>query len=59
MRKQTLIVGILMVAAVALCANAYAADGGTTAWDGFWGSVGGFFYNALPWNWGNWMGSGS
>ena len=28
----------------------------TSAWEGFWNSVGGFFYNALPWNWGNWVG---
>ena len=57
MRKRTLLVGILFVLAVAYCVNAYAADAaGTTAWQGFWNSVGGFFYNALPWNWGNWVG---
>ena len=58
MRKRTLLVGILFILAVAYCVSAYAADaaGGTTAWQGFWNSVGGFFYNALPWNWGNWAG---
>ena len=55
MKKKALIVGVLLVAAMALSANAY-ADNGTSAWHGFWNSVGGFFYNALPWNWGNWMG---
>ena len=53
MRKRTLMVGVVLVLAVAFCANAYAADG---AGNGFWNSVGGFFYNALPWNWGNWFG---
>ncbi len=53
MRKGMLIVGVFFILTVALCANAYAADGG--AWEGFWNSVGGFLYNALPWNWGNWV----
>ena len=53
MRKGTLIVGFVLVLTVALCMNAYAGDG--SAWHGFWDSVGGFFYNALPWNWGSWM----
>ncbi len=57
MRKRMWVVGIILVLAVAWCMNAYAADGGeVTAWQGFWNSVGGFFYNALPWNWGNWVG---
>jgi len=56
MRKNTLLVGFILFLAVAWCVNAYAADGGVTAWQGFWNSFGGFFYNALPWNWGNWMG---
>lgn len=55
MRKRALMVGVVLVLAAAWCVNAYAADGGT-AWQGFWNSVGGFFYNALPWNWGNWVG---
>ena len=56
MRKSTLMVGIVLVLAVVCCASAYAADGGVSPWNGFWNSVGGFFYNALPWNWGNWVG---
>jgi len=50
-------VGVVLVLAAAWCISAYAADGGaSTGWTGFWNSVGGFFYNALPWNWGNWVG---
>ena len=55
MRKRTLVIGLFVILAVAVCANAFAADGDTTAWQGFWNSVGGFCYNSLPWNWGNWM----
>ena len=54
MRKRTLMVGLVLVLAVAWGANAYAAGGEVSGWHGFWNSVGGFFYNALPWNWGNW-----
>lgn len=57
MRKRALMVGALAIFALAFGMNAYAADGGqVTAWQGFWNSVGGFIYNAMPWNWGNWMG---
>ncbi len=57
MRKRMLILGLALVVAVAWCATGFAADGGeVTAWEGFWNSVGGFLYNALPWNWGNWLG---
>jgi hypothetical protein len=57
MRKTTLMIGLILMVAVVVCVkNAYAADGDTTAWQGFWNSVGGFLYNALPWNWGNWAG---
>ena len=60
MRKRTLLFGVILILAVAWCMNAYAdtaaASGGNTAWENFWNSVGGFFYNALPWNWGNWAG---
>ena len=59
MRKRTLLVGIILVLAVAWCMTAYAGDGGgeaADAWNSFWGGVGGFLYNALPWNWGNWAG---
>ncbi len=55
MRKRTLLIGLILVLAAAWCLNAYAAGGEVTAWNGFWNSVGGFLYNALPWNWGNWM----
>ena len=55
MRKSTLMVGIVFVVAMAFCVSAYAADS-CPAWNGFWNSVGGFLYNALPWNWGNWVG---
>jgi len=55
MRKRALIVGAVLALTAAWCVNAYAADG-ASAWEGFWNSVGGLLYNALPWNWGNWMG---
>ncbi len=56
MRKFALVAGFIVLAVI-LTSNAYAADGGeVTAWQGFWNSVGGFCYNALPWNWGNWAG---
>ncbi len=60
MKKRTLMVGIVLVLAVAFCVSAYAGDGGSCpvadSWHGFWNSVGGFLYNALPWNWGGWAG---
>jgi hypothetical protein len=50
-------VSAVFVLALAWCVTAYAATGAeVSAWDGFWNSVGGFLYNALPWNWGNWVG---
>ena len=58
MRKGMLILGAALVAVVIVFAaqHAYAADGEVNAWQGFWNSVGGFAYNAMPWNWGNWWG---
>jgi hypothetical protein len=57
MRKGILFVGVALVLALGWSVNAYAdAHMGVSAWEGFWNSVGGFLYNALPWNWGNWMG---
>ena len=56
MNKRTLIVGIFVLVAMTCCMDAYAADGGSSAWGDFWNGVGGFLYNALPWNWGSWMG---
>ena len=55
MRKRTLILGIMMLLVLVVCVNAYAMEE-TNAWQGFWNSVGGFVYNAMPWNWGNWWG---
>ena len=56
MNKKAMIVGVLAVLALTVSVSAFAADGDVTAWQGFWNSVGGFAYNALPWTWGNWMG---
>ena len=57
MRKRTLMVGLVLVLAVLVCANAYAGLGGENCpVHGFFTSLGGFLYNALPWNWGNWWG---
>lgn len=57
MRNKAVVVGLFVMLAVVVCVSAYADNGsGTTAWQGFWNSVGGFLYNVLPWNWGNWMG---
>ncbi len=56
MKNKSIVIGAIVVLAVMVCVSAYANDGGTTAWQGFWNSIGGFLYNALPWNWGNWMG---
>ncbi len=59
MRKNTLLVSALVVLTLAVCVNAY-AEGNTcavsNAASGFWNSLTGFLYNALPWNWGNWAG---
>ena len=54
MRKRTLVVGVLFILAAAWCMNAYAADSQCPI-GGFFESIGGFLYNALPWNWGCWM----
>jgi hypothetical protein len=56
MRNRTLMVSVIFVLALAWCVTAYAATGEVSAWQGFWNSVGGTLYNALPWNWGNWVG---
>ena len=56
MRKKMMLVSMLVVLATIVCVNAYAAEGQVSAWHGLWNSVGGFLYNALPWNWGNWVG---
>ena len=63
MRKKMWVVGIVIVLVALWYANAYATgttrdswDGAQASWSGFWGSLVGFFNNALPWNWGNWVG---
>ena len=54
MKDKSLIVGAFVAVAMAICVNAYAAE--TCAFSDFFAGVGGFMYNTLPWNWGNWMG---
>lgn len=54
MRNRSIWIGLMLVLALAWTTNAYADVG--AAWTDFWGGVGGFVYNALPWNWGNWAG---
>ena len=58
MNKKALMVGFVMFVAAAWCVSAYAGDGAANSCPihGFFESVGGFLYNALPWNWGNWAG---
>lgn len=55
MRKRTMIVCALFILAMALTVNAY-AGGENCPLGGFFNAIGGFLYNALPWNWGNWVG---
>jgi hypothetical protein len=60
MKKTALVLGVMLVLTVALTFNAYAGgEGGGSGWNDFWTGVGGFVHNALPWNWGEWMGSKS
>ena len=56
MNKKILMVGIFLVLAVVVSTNAYALGGENCPLQGACNSVGGFLYNALPWNWGNWFG---
>ena len=57
MRNKSMLVALLVVAAVVLMGtNAYACQDGSCPVHGFFNSVGGFLYNAMPWNWGNWAG---
>jgi hypothetical protein len=63
MRNKALWFVFILVLLV-FCANAYAYTevgmGDTTQsqeqWRNFWDSFGGFVYNIMPWNWGNWVG---
>ena len=60
MRNRTLLLcSFVFVLALGYCATAYAGGDACPvgeAWTGFWNSVGGFLYNALPWNWSSWAG---
>ena len=58
MRKNTVVLGILLVLTVVVCTNAFAGESCAMsgACSGFWNSLVGFFHNAMPWNWGSWMG---
>lgn len=58
MRKKMLLVGfVFLIAMTVVMTAAYAGgEGASGPMTDFWNSVGGFFYNALPWNWGNWLG---
>ena len=54
--KNWILFGLVLVA-IFVTANAYAGgDPANCPIRGFFHSVGGFLYNALPWNWGNWWG---
>ena len=55
MRKRMLLVGFVFVLAMAWSMNAF-AGGENCPIHGVFNSIGGFLYNALPWNWGNWFG---
>ena len=52
--RKSLMVGVVSVLAIAWCLNAYAADGSPI--QGLFDAIGGFLYNAMPWNWSQWMG---
>ena len=57
MRNKALWAGLFVAVILVWATAAYAGDGGSgSGWTDFWNGVGGFFYNALPWNWGNWAG---
>ncbi len=54
MKNKSFIIGLFVMTAAVVCTNAYAAE--SCALSSFFGGVGGVLYNALPWNWGSWMG---
>jgi hypothetical protein len=58
MSKKALLVVFILVLAMACGATAFAeeAASGEAHGSDFIGAIGGFLYNALPWNWGNWWG---
>lgn len=56
MKNKSSIVAIFSLLTILVCANAYAQCALTDAVGGFFAGVGGALYNALPWNWGSWMG---
>lgn len=49
-------VAFVMVLATVVCVTAFAAEGDACPIHSFFGAIGGFLYNALPWNWHNWAG---
>lgn len=55
MKKSMKFVAILALA-LAWSTAAYAEGNDNCPIKGACQSIGGFLYNALPWNWGNWMG---
>ena len=55
MRKRTMILLAVFAVVLTWSATAFAADS-NSAVTNFFNGVGGFLYNALPWNWGNWWG---
>ncbi len=59
MQKRTMMAVMMFMIAMVWCVNVYAGGDGAVnncPVHGFFTSLGGFLYNALPWNWGNWMG---
>jgi hypothetical protein len=56
MRKKAMLLGFALLAVAALSSNAFADGEATDSWTGMCNSVGGFFHNAMPWNWHEWAG---
>ena len=56
MKNKLVVTALLSVMAIIVCSTAYAMGGENCPVHSFFGAIGGFLYNALPWNWGNWMG---
>jgi hypothetical protein len=55
MRNKISVTLIVIGLGMMLSANAF-AEGSSCSMSGLCNSIGGFLYNALPWNWGNWVG---
>ena len=57
MNKKLVMFGFIFAVLMAWAVSAYAGgDASNCPVHGFFASIGGFLYNALPWNWGNWWG---